>query len=355
MLQGHTLHAVLTDDVRTTTAFGLWSFVRGLTSCIFLLLSGFVFVLATHHRWGDHLASRAVNVRRFRRFGFFLLLGYALHFPVAHLSDLSRMTDERWQSFMVVDVLQCVAVTLASLQVLVWLARTPRYHTFGAAAGCVALVLLTPLMWRTDWSGLVPRAIAAYLSPAAGSPFPLFPWGGYILLGAVLGSLYVRSGPRELGGYATQMLIGGGIAMLGVAFVGSRVPLQPFGATDFWSTSPNQFLLRSGLVLLLLGGIAHASRRVHPPMFAIHALAQESLTIYAVHLYIVYGSAWNLGLRQRVGPTQTLLPALGYVAAMWVSMTLLACGWYSCKHRQPGVARWIRVGVAALLFGSLLL
>lgn len=142
--------------------------------------------------------------------------------------------------------------------------------------------------------------------------------------------------------------------MLLVAFVCVRIPLQPFGPTDFWTTSPNQFLVRAGCVLLALGLLARIRPLVSKPAYAVQALAYESLTVYAVHLGIVYGSAWNLGLRQHVGPALTLWPALAYVAAIWASMRALASGWYWCKHRQPGIAQWVRVGVGGLLLGRLL-
>lgn len=106
--------------------------------------------------------------------------------------------------------------------------------------------------------------------------------------------------------------------------------------------------------MLGLGLLARVCRLVSKPAYPVQALAHESLTVYAVHLGIVYGSAWNLGLRQYVGPTLTLLPALAYVAAMWASMTVLASGWHWLKHRQPGVAQWVRVGAGGLLLGRLL-
>ena len=354
MVQGHTLHVVLATDLRSETVFYVWSFLRGLTSSTFLLLSGFVFALATHRHWTDQFVSRATTGRRFRRLGFFLLLGYALHFPMAKLGHLYGMSDERWKSFFVVDVLQCIAVMLATLQVLVWLVRKPHRHTIAAAVGCAMIIAFTPTMWRIDWTALAPTLIAAYLSPATGSPFPLFPWGAYILLGAALGGLYVRSRMDPLTGFADRVLIGGGLGMLLVAFVCVRIPLQPFGPTDFWTTSPNQFLVRAGCMLLALGLLAQISRLISKPAYAVQALAHESLTVYAVHLGVVYGSAWNLGLRQHVGPTLTLWPALAYVAAMWASMTALASGWHWCKHRQPGIAQWVRVGVGGLLLGRLL-
>jgi uncharacterized membrane protein len=88
MLQGHTLHAVLSNDVRTGGWFQTWTFLRGQTSCLFFLLSGFAFALATYRHWADNLTSRATLARRLRRFAFFLLLGYALQSPfkLAHLA-----------------------------------------------------------------------------------------------------------------------------------------------------------------------------------------------------------------------------------------------------------------------------
>src|SRR5688572_25880822 len=88
MLQGHTVHAVLASDARTGTAFYLWSFARGLTSCAFLMLSGFVFTLATQRYWTASRPSPSATGRRLRRFGFFLCLGYALHFPTANITHL---------------------------------------------------------------------------------------------------------------------------------------------------------------------------------------------------------------------------------------------------------------------------
>ena len=152
--------------------------------------------------------------------------------------------------------------------------------------------------------------------------------------------------------FANSVLLPTGLAMLVLAVVGARLSLEPFGTTDFWSTSPNHFLLRAGLVLIVLGLLAHLSRGVSRPAFIVQALAQESLTVYAIHLCIVYGSPWNVGLYQLVGPSLAVLPALACVVTLCVSMALLACGWNWCKHSHPGTARWVRAGVAGLLLVS---
>jgi fucose 4-O-acetylase-like acetyltransferase len=353
MLQGHTLHAVLSNDVRTGPLYLLWSFARGQTSCTFLLLSGFVFTLATHRHWTDRAVARAALPRRLRRFAFFLMLGYALHLPTNRIGNLLAVSDEAWRSFVAVDVLQCVAVMLVLLQGLAFATRGPRRFAVAAALACAAVVCLTAQVWRVDWTAQLPMAVAAYLSPMTGSQFPLFPWGAYILFGAVLGELYIRTPASGFTLFANRVLLGGGLVMLGLSYAGSRVPLEPFGPTDFWTTSASLFFMRTGIVLLFLSVVAHISRALPQPHHVLQALAQESLTIYAVHLCLVYGSVWNTGLYQLVGQRLALAPALGIAASMWAAMMLLAVWWQWCKRHRPRAARWTRVALGTVLLARL--
>jgi uncharacterized membrane protein len=349
MVQGHTLDALLDRAYQSEPWYGAWLFQRGLTSCVFLMLSGFAFSVATTRRWSSHTRLSWTAVSRIRRFGFFVLLGYALHFPASRFSTLSAAGDEAWRSFLAVDVLQLIGVSLILLQVLVLLCRTPRMFGAAAFAGCAILAAATPLAWAADWPARLPQWIAAYLSPAAGSLFPLIPWTAYVLLGAGLGQIYNRWGAAHLGMFANRFLLGAGAAMVVAAIVFARLPLEPFGPTDFWSTSPNLFLLRAGAVLVGLGVIAHFSRRLAhlPHIFA--AMAQESLLVYFVHLCIVYGSVWNLGLGAYVGVSLSLGRIALVVAGLVGCMTALAWGWNWCKHAHGRVARLVTYAVLAYL------
>src|SRR5262245_15133155 len=152
MLYGHTVSALLAPRYQTGTWFELWVFQRGLTSTLFLLLSGFAFSIATGRHWGSHGRISSAVIRRLRRFSLFILLGYALHFPVARFADLAYATPERWRSFLAVDVLQLIGVTFIGVQILVMLTRSRRAFGWTAFAGAVALVLLTPLFWQVDWA-----------------------------------------------------------------------------------------------------------------------------------------------------------------------------------------------------------
>lgn len=351
MLQGHALHAVLATELRSGTVFEVWSFAHGFTSCLFLVVSGWAFTIATRRHWEDHVYSAVTIGRRLRRFCLFLMLGYALHFPVAKITHLYGVNVDGLRGFLVVDVLQCLAVTLAVLQSLVLVTRTPGRYATAAAIGCVAVVLVTPAMWRIDWPSGWSRVLTAYLASANGSPFPLFPWAAYVLLGAVVGDVYVSWGARHVRSFA-NWVCGTGTAFLIVCAIGARLPWSPFGQTEFWYSSPNHFLLRAGAVLIVLALLAHLSlRRTAPLPHIVRVIAGESLVIYVIHLCIVYGSAWNVGLRQTVGPTLSLIPAIGCVGALCGAMILAAWTWSWCKQ-QAGLAQWVRVGTIGLIAGK---
>ncbi len=174
-----------------------------------------------------------------------------------------------------------------------------------------ALVLaLTHPIWVIDWWQILPGWLAAYLSPAHGSLFPLFPWATYVLFGAGLGQIYVSWGAARLSSYAMYALFVPGVILSALGWGLAQIENGPWG-TDAWNFMPIQLAIRIGACLIILAAIARASQRLTrlPRFFA--AVAQETLPIYFVHLMIVYGSIWNSGLAvwyaASLGPSATLL------------------------------------------------
>jgi uncharacterized membrane protein len=349
MLYGHTVSALLAPRYQTGTWFDIWVFQRGLTSSLFLLLSGFAFSIATGRHWSLHGQISPAVLRRIRRFLLFIVLGYALHFPVARFVVLASATPERWRSFLAVDVLQLIGATFVGVQFLVMLTRSRRAFGWTTLALAIVAVLATPWFWSVDWLAGLPLSIAAYLSPSAGSQFPLFPWAAYVLLGAALGQWYLKWGASRLDWYANLALFAPGLGLVTLAFVVNWV-----GGQDAWESIPNQVALRMGASLMLLGLIARASQRITRLPHVFGAVAQETLLIYFVHLCIVYGSVWNRGLAQVYGPTlgpgQTVLVVVLLLAAMGG----LALYWNWWKHTSPRVARWTALAVGGLLVYRLL-
>ena len=99
MIEGHTTSALLRPGTVDGWLYAAWNFQRGLTSCVFLLLSGFAFSIATSRHWDANATVSWRMARRVRRFLMFAVLGYALHFPVARLDDLARLGPEGWRVY----------------------------------------------------------------------------------------------------------------------------------------------------------------------------------------------------------------------------------------------------------------
>jgi uncharacterized membrane protein len=268
---------------------------------------------------------------------------------VGRFADFAYATPERWRSFLAVDVLQLIGATFIGVQILVMLTRSRRVFGWTSLAVAIAVILLTPWFWRVDWTSRLPLSIAAYLSPLAGSQFPLFPWSAYVLLGAALGQWYLRWGSARLDWYANVALFAPGLGLVTLAFLVGWLL-----GTSAWQSVPNQVALRMGASLMLLAVIARASERITRLPHLFGAVAQETLLIYFVHLCIVYGSVWNRGLAQVYGPTLDPGQTVFYVVLLLAAMAGLALYWNWWKHTRPRLARWTAIAVGVVLLYRLL-
>ena len=137
--------------------------------------------------------------------------------------------------------------------------------------------------------------------------------------------------------------------MIAAAVLLHRVPLAPYGPIEFWATSPNLFLAKGGSVLVLLSAAACLTRWRRTVPRAVSILSGESLTVYFVHVCILYGSIWNDGLYQAIGPRLGLAETAGWAAILIGSMALLAWLWHACKHASWEMSAAIRTALAVVL------
>jgi uncharacterized membrane protein len=334
MVQGHTLDVLLDPAYRQGFLFEKWLYLRGLTAPTFFMLSGFSFMIATCRHWESHLGLSSAWFKRIRRFLFFVILGYAMHVPFRTVHDVKWIDAAGWQSWFQVDVLQCIGLTLASLQLLVFATKTPKRFA-GLAGGIGAfIVLTTPVVWNLATTNRIPAWLGAYFTGYTGSFFPLFPWSGYVFFGAVLGYGYVHYSSRAQG-LSLYPLLGLGTGLILAGTLLQKLSLEIYHHVDYWRDSPNLFLTRVGCVCLVLSALIYLTRKIRMPEKPIQALAQESLTIYFVHICILYGSLWNTGLRQKIGATLTPLPTLRWVWFLLLGMTALGLTWNWFKKNEP--------------------
>lgn len=302
MVQGHTVDAVLATAARTGILHAAWSWTRGLTAVAFLFVAGVAFHLSTVRRFDAHRANAHALRRRLRRAAALVVLGYAVHLPVVALGGDDGAAHEALRRFVAVDVLQCIGVSLALLEGMVWFLPTRRAFVSACAALGVGLVLAAPVTHTLDPSGAW-APLVDYVSSRGGSIFPLLPWAGHMLLGVACGawidvaSSHVRS-RRLFGGAA--LLVACGLAV------------RHLGADELVA----DHLGRLGWVMCAAGVLAGVEARVRVPAWA-GRVAARTLLVYVVHVVAVYGD--GLGLANWVGPTlppgAASLVALGMVVA----------------------------------------
>lgn len=354
MLYGHVIDALLAPVYRTGVWHDAWLFQRGLTSSLFLLLSGFAFSIATARHWAAQRTLSPTLVKRLRRFGTFILLGYALHVPLSPIYLLASATDAQWRNFLAVDVLQLVGVSFLGVQLLVMLIGSPGMLAVTALSLAAVIPVITPAVWGVDWQQYLPVGLAAYLYPDTSSLFPLFPWSAYVLLGVGLGQIYARWDSTRLPVFTNTMLFLPGATLVLTALGLMNLPFPLFGSGPY-AFIPSLVLVRAGTCLLALGVMAQVGGHIGRLPHVVGAFAQETLIIYFVHVSLVYGSTWSPGLANKYGmgltPWQTLLVVVLLVAGMaW-----LAFAWNRLKHAKPRAARWAAIGVGVLMVVRLLL
>jgi acyltransferase len=299
MIQGHSIAAVLAPSHRAGLAFQSWTFLRGLTSVIFLFSAGFAFALA------EQVAPTGpARTRRMRRALRLVLFGYALHTPLFAL--LTEPPSAWLATWSVVDVLQCIGVSLLSLELLCSLLKAPRLRV--GLALVLALLAFFAASSSAQWT-LSPASLLSgnYLTARYGSLFPLLPWAGYLLVGFGLGTLCLRRSPAPVLGWAA-------LSALTLGALSWRA--LPLGLT---AASPGYSLVKLGCVLLLSAALARAlGHRERLPRL-LSGLASETLFLYVSHVLVLYAD--GVGLAALLGNQHS--PLFG--AALALVLIGLSC------------------------------
>lgn len=308
MVQGHTLDAVLAEAHRTGPVFDAWTWTRGLTSVAFLFASGVSFYLATLVRPEAHVADPRAVRRRFERGLLLVLLGHLMHVPV-------------W----IVDVLQCIGVTLILMEGLTLLMRTRRRVVLAAGGLSAAAIALAPAAASVDPSG--PFApLLHYVSPRGGSIFPLVPWAGYLLAGVVVAAVAVPEGARTPRPQVVRRLLGIGAVLIAAGLAG-----QALGGG-----SPPAGVVKLGAVVLGSGLLARAAPGVGRLPRRLEILAGQTLVLYLSHVMVLYGA--GVGLAHVIGRTLPLPQAIILAAAMILATAAVGLGWHRIEGLRAGLA-----------------
>ena len=299
MFQTHAYDAWLSPEARKSTFF-MYSQIGGtFPAPLFLFLAGISFALVTDRMRAKGVGASEVARATIRRgaeiYGLgllFRLQEYAIAFPWAPWTDLLRM-----------DVLNNIGMSMMLMGVICRLSsaaevtRARQRGIFAGAVTALAISLVTPPLWTTWRPAWLPWPLESVLDGVhnLGKPqawlFPIFPWSAFAFAGLACGFLLLTDWAKQRLATAVALLGAGGAVIIVVARWLDHRPGQFYAVYDFWHTSPNFFLIRAGLLMLILLGSYlwcrwGAGQWGFSPLIQ---MGQTSLLVYWVHIEFVYG------------------------------------------------------------------
>ncbi|HEY8431817.1 MAG TPA: heparan-alpha-glucosaminide N-acetyltransferase domain-containing protein [Sandaracinaceae bacterium] len=337
MVQGHVFSTLLDSATKSQRWYPHHSFVHGYTAPMFLLGAGLAFGYTTFRAWDEHAKGGPATIKRFKRYAWLLVIGYALHLPTMSLSRLFALDEAQLRQLAQVDVLQHIGVTLALCQLLVLLVKRRRAFVAVVAVLAAASAVAAPWVWAIDLEGVSPW-LAGYVNASTGSQFPLVPWSGFTLFGIVLAhAIGIRGDARSVSERVRWPLAVVAAAFLIVPVLIDRFGVWPWPAHNFWKVNPLFFSWRLGNALAVLALLCFAERAIERAGWSgsrvlswVKLVGTESLIIYVVHLVLLHGSVLGPGLAhtETLGRgTQGVLGASAVTLVLFSAMVLLAKMW----------------------------
>lgn len=351
MLEGHVARTLLSASLQQTSLFQLHEFVHGLTAPAFLFAAGLTFVISTRHTWQAYHHPSLRLARRAGRILLILGLGLFLHLPFFSLRKILRegSLPEMLQLFQC-DVLACIGIGLALLHFILYFMKSERRFHRAVAVLAGVIVLGTPIVWEIDVLNFAPVPVAQLLNGKHGSPFPLFPYLGFLLVGVLVSKGFIDASVRgQAEAFRRRMLLlGAGLLVAGIIL--DAVPVHIYPVYDFWFTSPDYFLIRAGLLMAAFSGFMALSARLPAQPRVLTVLGRESLFVYILHLLIIYGSSVNprANLQAVLGGSSGVALAAAVFVGLTVSMLFSASLWNYLRRERPWMFRLVQIAAGVL-------
>jgi uncharacterized membrane protein len=346
MFQTHCYDSWLGGATRYS-GFFRWSQLGGtLPAPLFLFMAGVSMSLVT-----DNLRKKGTSANQIARK---MILGGGKIFLLALLFRLQEyllaVGHAPWTDLLRVDTLNIIGVSLMMMGLACRIAaagggadpRRLRGRTILTAVACAAVIaVVTPQMWtswqphwRAWWMESYINGVHTFGVPQPWL-FPIFPWTAFAFAGLAVGSLLLSDWARSRESAAFALAGAGGFALIALGLWLDARPLQLYAGYDFWHTSPNFFMVRVGVVMLILFASYlwcrwGSGEQGFSPLIE---MGKSSLLVYWVHTEFVYGGLSILKKR-----SQGIVTATAGLIVIFVAMTLLT----AFRNRFP--TRKVEIG-----------
>ncbi len=335
MLEGHFVRALLLPEIKAGSLFTFHELIHGITAPGFFFGAGFAFAISTSRRWDVVTRFSWGWARRAGRAFMLIAVGYSLHAPYLSLQKtIAEGTADQWEMFLSFGVLQCIGIALVFLYLLLVLLRNDRLFYRTTALLVPVLVYLTPSV--STWS-LDPAHslwLRSALNTVTGSPYPIFPFAGFVFAGVVCAWLFLRAEESDAGGRFVRRMLLAGFLLMVFAWVSERFLFSSPDENAYWTTGPNFFWMRLGILLVVLAALWFLEKFIVHQWFPrwLTVLGVESFFVYLFHLIVLYWWVVNAGIHLLAFFGGTLdvprsflcfllfLPVMYYGARIWRTM-----------------------------------
>jgi uncharacterized membrane protein len=353
MFQTHCYDAWLGGAARNSR-FAMWSQLGGtFPAPLFLFLAGISLALIVDKLLAKGLSAEQIAKTTIRRGAEIFALG--LLFRVQEF--LIALGWAPWSDLFRVDILNTIGISIMLMGATCWIVlakarRAPEVDSnpyTKLVAGSILIsaftAAITPLLWTTWRPRFLPWELETYVNGVhnLGQPqpwlFPVFPWTAFAFAGLAFGFLLTRNFAQKLG---TRFFLFGGVGGIAIIYLAKFLDSQTFElypVFDFWHTSPEFFMIRVGL-LLLLTLFAYAWCRWGPGQWGFSPMIQlgkSSLLVYWVHIELVYGKFSILARR-----SQSVLSASQGLLIIFLSMLVLSLLRTTLRGRFAQFSMWAR-------------
>lgn len=297
MLEGHFVDITLADEFRRPDSVAIftdnqyyfydaWEYLRGLTAPIFLTITGVVFVYLLVGNEGAKYSENPRVIKGYKRVIELFFWGYLLQFSSFH-------------------ILECIAVGLVIILGLYALFKLfrfiPLWCYFFAAGTFIFLfdIYIEQLPAETFWPVNAPFFIQNMLrGPVHLVRFPIFPWLGFTLYGAFIGSLLFKFKTQVLKFYFPFIFIITGFILYFFSYdILNQINLRFFDGKFERLTYIEWLYFRFGLILIIIGILNLINVIIGTISNNIFLkVGQYTLTIFVLHFIILYGRLVGFGL-----------------------------------------------------------
>lgn len=304
MLEGHFIDWTLGSNFRSEVKFAdpdfivhdVWLTIRGYTSPMFLTMTGMVFVYLLYMNQQSGFFQNQRVRKGFRRVLELLFWGYFLNPKGFH-------------------ILQCIGYGIFGLLIVYGIYKLVKYIPLWVYYFAISLLIFScyaPLSeLRVDgvkqaWPEGFPHFIQNMFSaPDGRSLFPLAPHLGYTFFGAGIGVLLHQGWLRNFKWNISLFLIALGaiLAFFGkdiLLFVHYKlIYLFDFGIMNL--VKADWLFENQGWVLMILGLLAAVEKIITIPDGLFLKIGQNTLSIFVVHMMILYGAVIHIGISDFFG------------------------------------------------------